>query len=501
MYPDKIKNIYKSIILLLTVFFSSLILISCKDKAVKDELPDKAKEYDSEEYIIGVAEGYIFEDAVRRNLPDAYVKSYESREDLYRSLTVGEIDAAADDEPIIRTIMRSESSIELIDDYIESSEYAFVFTKNEKGERLCREFGEYVSGLKDNGELNKLDEKWFGNATDNKQSESIDVLPKDGEKIRLSFDPSNIPFAYMSAGNPVGYDIDLAIGFCKEMGYSLEINRTFFPQMLDMVATGDCSMGCGAITVTEERKKRLNFSTATYHGGISLCKAADSPDFGDEGESKGGKNAFIKTFIEGERYRLFLKGILLTLLITLPAAILGTPFGTILYVFSRRGILPVRALMKALAWLCYVSPPVMMIMYAYYTYYKDLYHGGLIASVIGFMFFFASEIFKLIVRYAEKCEDGKLEYEYRLEYIDADEFFKRLLSKYGNEIREEYGEKMVMMIKLTSVVSFVSVTDITGVFDMIRMESHEVMLPLFASLTAYILIIVLISRLFKGRRR
>ncbi len=56
-------------------------------------------------------------------------------------------------------------------------------------------------------------------------------------------------------------------------------------------------------------------------------------------------------------------------------------------------------------------------------------------------------------------------------------------------------------MKMTSVVGYISVQDMTKVFNNIRTESLETAMPLFVTTVTYFLIISLISRIFRYRGR
>ena len=222
------KKVKKSIFLILSILVIILVCGCGKKEEVKVRRSfDSLKELNNEDVRIGVVSGYIFDRVVLRSLPKAQVVYFNDRDEIYKALSFGDIDAIADDEPIIRARLRTTDEFEMIDGYLEEDEYSFIFPKTEEGKRLSEEYSSYIEGLKANGQLSYLDEKWFGNSTENKKSKDINELTGENGVIRFAFDKSNIPFAYMSADKPTGYDIDLLIGFCEEYGYGLELNVLF----------------------------------------------------------------------------------------------------------------------------------------------------------------------------------------------------------------------------------------------------------------------------------
>ena len=479
------------------------VLAACGKKS--DGAPEKLEDFNDASVTIGVADGYIFEDAAKRAMPEAQVRVYDTRDSVYRALLIGEVDGVADDEPIIRAILRDSDMFTLLDGYLEASEYSFIFGQNETGLRLSGEYSEYVARMKGSGQLDKLDEKWFGGGTDNKISADAGDLPNLNGTLRIAYDSSNIPFAYNSAGRPTGYDIDLAIGFCREYGYAAEFHNVNFAEMLEGVHNGTYDVGCGAITITPEREQMYYFGMADYSGGISICTAGASDRGGsaDAGYRAELMNHFKRAFFEEGRLKLFLRGIGTTLLIVLLAVLLGTPFGVILYIASRRAGFIVRGIAKGVQWVLRRIPPIMIIMLVFYRFYRDLGKGAVISAVIGFTLMFGAEVYRLLEINAAAADEGMLERDYRLEYIETPEFFQALKWYEGPDTAEDYFERIIDLIKGTSVVGYVAAYDMTKVFDTIRLDSYEVTAPLIVTVIVYAAIIqcviVLMRRAIRSR--
>ncbi len=480
-------------------FLAIICLMASACGKKQDSAPKTLEEFNDASVTVGVVDGYIFGDAVVRDLPQAQVRHYDSRDTAYRGLLIGEVDGIADDEPIIRAILRSGDMFTLLDGYLEASDYSFIFGQNERGLRLSGEYSEYITRMKGSGQLQKLDEKWFGGDTDNKISGDAGELPNLNGKLRIAYDASNIPFAYDSAGKPTGYDIDLAIGFCREYGYSLEFCKVSFTDMLRGVQEGTYDVGCGAITITPERQQMYYFGMADYSGGISICTAGTSDRGGsaDAGYRAQLRSHFRRSFLEEGRYKLFLRGIGTTLLISLLAVLQGTLFGVILYIASRRAGFVIRGIAKGVAWFLLRVPPIMVIMLVFYRFYKDLGKGGIISAVIGFTLTFGAQVYRSLEKNAAAADDGLLERDYRLEYIETPEFFRALRWYEGPETAEDYFERIIELIKGTSVVGYVAAYDLTKVFDVIRLGSYEVVAPLIVTIIAYVVIIHCVTVLMR----
>ena len=471
------------------VLAAAVIAVFAVIRSGKDRLPDTLAGFNDSRYTIGAVSGYIFGDSVSANLPEAGIRYFDTRDEAYRALLYGEVNGIADDEPIIRALLRSTDAFRLYDGYLEASDYSFVFPKTAAGLARSREFAQYVGQLAGTGELDKLDEKWFGSAKDNKKSEDPGTLKDINGTLRIAYDSSNIPFAYDSAGRPAGYDVDLAIGFCREYGYALELVEVEFSHMLDGVADAVYDAGCGAVTITEARKERLAFGSPDYSGGISICAAVPVEASRGPGLFAGFRRDLHRAFLENGRYRVLLKGIGITLLILAAALLLGTPAGIVLYMISRRSSLVFRKLSQFLVWLIHGLPAVIIMLFLYYRYYRDAAAGGLVACITGFVLVFAADVCRIVSSGAAMADEGRAEYDYRLEFTDSREFFAVLIREEGQWMLQAYREQAVSLLKMTAVAGCVAVTDILGAFETIRNESYEAVLPLAAAAAAYFIMI------------
>ena len=491
-----------SIQILLTVVvlaFFMILPVACGKYEKEKTLPETVEGFNSSDITLAVVDGYIFSDLAEKYYPEAKIMHFDSRENAYKSVMIGNADGVIDDEPIIRAVMRGNDDYCLIDGYVEPADYAFIFTKNEEGEKLCREFSAYVESLRESGELQQLDDKWFGDRTDNKISDSMSDLNGTNGTIRLVYDISNVPFSYMSAGKPVGYDIDLAIGFCREYGYTLEAGPSDFTAMLNGVADGTFDMGCGAITVTGERAEKLYFSEADYSGGASICVRSRNGEQANEVSYPG--HSFYRTFIENDNYRLFLRGIGTTILLTVLTVLAGTIMGCIMYILTQRADPIVRQLTKLTILIIRGVPAIMTIMFLYYVYYQDMYLGEIVAAILGFTIVFSEKVYRTIKECAEDEINGDLAKNYRVEYIDMAEFFAALYIRSGKTMWKSYRENVISLIKFTPLAGYIAVNDMTRTVEYFRQNTFEFIMPLTVIAVAYMFIIALVSWIMRDENR
>lgn len=73
------------------------------------------------------------------------------------------------------------------------------------------------------------------------------------------------PFEYVSNGKIVGVDVDIMKEVGKKLGKKVVFEDVSFDTIVDAVAEGKlCNVGAAGISVTEERAKKVDFSTEYY---------------------------------------------------------------------------------------------------------------------------------------------------------------------------------------------------------------------------------------------
>ena len=196
----------------------------------------------------------------------------------------------------------------------------------------------------------------------------------------------------------------------------------------------------------------------------------------------------------------FIKGIGTTLSLTGLSVLFGAPWGVIMYMFSKKGFLVVRQLTKFVMWLIKGLPPIIIIMSLYYYYYRDLKMGGFVAALTGFILAFGEEVCRNIAKRAGQIDEGKLEDEYRLLGISGREFFSQLKKEKGRELVDDFRESVIGVVKMSSVVGYIAVYDLTKTFDTMRKDRLETYMPLLATTIAYFIIIKLLEALIRVRK-
>ncbi len=85
------------------------------------------------------------------------------------------------------------------------------------------------------------------------------------------------PYEYYEGDNIVGIDAEIAQAVADKLGLTLKIEDMEFDSIITAVTTGKVDIGLAGMTVTENRKKNVNFSDSYATGVQAIIVKNDSP--------------------------------------------------------------------------------------------------------------------------------------------------------------------------------------------------------------------------------
>ena len=228
---------------------------------------------------IGIQTGTTFDGIVLETLPEAKISYYNSYPDMSAALEANKIDGFPGDEPVLQMMAAEDSKLMILNDRMDSFEFGFVLPKTEAGESLLAELDAWIISVKESGELEKTVRKWTEGSEDGKTITDYSEFPAPKGTLKMVTEGAYAPMNYYRGKEVVGMEIDLAAQFCEASGYGLIVETMSFDGILPAVQTGKADFAAAGISITEERKESVNFSTPYYTGGtvMAVLKAKAAP--------------------------------------------------------------------------------------------------------------------------------------------------------------------------------------------------------------------------------
>lgn len=119
-----------------------------------------------------------------------------------------------------------------------------------------------------------------GCSSDDPTSETNGESAEGGLKdtYTVATDSSFVPFEFDEDGEHVGFDIDIVNGIAEEVGFDVNLKITNFDGIIPGLQTGAFDIAIAGITITEERKETVDFTSPYYKSGTRIGVPVDNTD-------------------------------------------------------------------------------------------------------------------------------------------------------------------------------------------------------------------------------
>ena len=379
----------------------------------------------------------------------------------------------------------------LLDESLESIDMGFVLPKTVAGDKLRDELNAWIADMKADGRMDALFAKWVDGPESARTMPDYADLPAPNGMLRFATEAAYAPMNYVRDGEIVGLEVEMAARFCEEYGYGMTVQAMNFDGLLPAIRSGKADFVAASIAITEERRESVSFSDPYYTAGTVVAvlkgqQGAAAVDAEQDAAPKDGLTAsFRKTFIREDRWKLFVRGVITTLVITLLSILSGTLLGFAIFMMCRNGNPFANGITRFCLWLVQGMPMVVLLMILYYIIFGSVSISGIVVAVVGFTLTFGAAVFGLLKMGVGAVDNGQYEAAYALGYSNHRTFFKIILPQALPHVMPAYKGEIVGLIKATAIVGYIAVQDLTKMGDIVRSRTYEAFFPLIAITIIY----------------
>lgn len=209
---------------------------------------------------IGVQAGTTGELYVQENVKDAKIASFKTGMDAALDLKNGAIDAIVLDELPAKEIVARNPSLMIVDLDLATEAYAIAVKKGNA--ELLASINKTIADMKANGEYEALVNAFM--PVDGNIAIPDTVTINTDKVVKLGTNAAFPPFEYVDGKNIVGFDISMGEKIAVGYGAKLEVVDMAFDSLIPALASDAIDFIAAGMSVTEERKKNVDFSDPYY---------------------------------------------------------------------------------------------------------------------------------------------------------------------------------------------------------------------------------------------
>ncbi|MCS4488068.1 ABC transporter substrate-binding protein/permease [Streptococcus sciuri] len=254
-----------------TYYDTSIVIYTKKENKISKYSQLKGK-------TVGVKNGTAAQSFLEKNKSKyGYtLKTFDTSDLMNNSLDSGSIDAAMDDEPVVRYAINQGKDYAINMNGESVGSFAFGVKKGSKYEYLIEEFNTALAAMKSDGTYDQIMSKWLeSDATKTSASATGDANAKATPQkttYKIVSDSSFAPFEYQNSSNKyTGFDMELIKAIAKQQGFNITISNPGFDAALNAVQSGQADGVIAGMTITDARKEIFTFSDSYYTANIILA--------------------------------------------------------------------------------------------------------------------------------------------------------------------------------------------------------------------------------------
>ena len=435
--------------------------------------------------IIAAEVGTTTESDARSAYPDAQIVYVNSATDGLLAVTSGKADAYAMNLTAYESSVEPQrSDVTLHPDGVvgEGGDVAVGISPVTDLPNAAELINGFIAEIQADGTLEDMNRRW---ETEHDYTMPDIPAPEDPEfTITVGTTGAAEPYSFYQDNELVGFDLELMYRFALWCNAELVIEVYDWYGIMPACTSGKVDYIMSNLFATEERREAMDFSDP-YKTVRTVMVVASTEAQAAEGFLDGVIDSFEKTFIRENRWQMILSGLLVTLEISLLSGLFGTAlgFGLCLVLRSRR-----RAVSGAARLFCRIMegvPNLVVLLIVNFVIFASSDIDPVAVAVISFSVIFAVSVAGTLNTGIQAVNSGQWEAASALGFSRATSFLHVVLPQAVRHVLPIYKSEVVAMIKMTSIVGYISIQDLARAGDLIRSRTFEAFFPLIATAVIY----------------
>lgn len=445
---------------------------------------------------VGAMTGTTGEMYIRNNFPEATVLCFDDIMDAIASLQARKVDYVITAYTTALKAASKNADLKVLPEEYTDEYAAIAFAKTNT--KLHEEVNEVLLTFKQSGKLDSIIKRWV--RPDGSPYERT-VIPRvgKGKPIQVAIAANREPMCFISENEIVGLDCELIERIAYELGRPVQYNDMKFSALIASLESGKTDLVISNMTATAERRKAVNFSDGYFvNPQVLLTLNTDTTTaVVPKGFFSKISDSFYNNIIHEQRYILLWKGFQVTFFIAVMAALLGTLLGGIVCFFrmSKSTALSVGA--RVYIDLLRGIPQVVLLMLMFYVVLAPLQFSGVAVAIITFALNFSAYVSEMFRSSIESVGKGQTEAGIAMGFSKVKTFIYIVLPQAVQRVLPVYKGEFIALVKMTSIVGYIAVQDLTKASDIIRSRTFEAFFPLIMVAVIYFVLAWLLTFLLE----
>jgi polar amino acid transport system substrate-binding protein len=448
-----------------------------------DDLADKR---------LGVQLGTVYDLYATKTFPKATVIQFPTFQEVTLAVSAGKVDAGFADVDTLKEVMIANGDLVPFGKPIFSSPVAAGFAKTSTASRTA--FNAFLKDLRQKGVWADMVDRWM-----TRRSQTMPDLPASGANgtLVVGISSGGFPFSAVQNNELAGFDVELARRFGASVGKNVRFADQEFAGLIAALVSGKIDVIIADMYDTEERRKQIDFSDPyfeqdnvaftvkanTLAPSGTATAAAPRPSFVERVAASFRSNILLE-----RRYLLIVDGLKTTALIAVLATIFGTALGALVCYMRMSPLavlqVPARIYIAVLRGI----PVLVLLMLIFYVVFASVNISPVLVAVVAFGMNFAAYVSEMFRSGVESIDKGQTEAGIAMGFTRPQTFGFIVLPQMIQRILPVYKGEFISMVKMTSIVGYIAVQDLTKASDIIRSRTFDPFFPLIMVAVLYFII-------------
>jgi polar amino acid transport system substrate-binding protein len=446
---------------------------------------------DVAELTVGVLQGSAHDSWARTNFPKAELAQFVSYADLLAAVEAGKVDAGLSDTESLMIAIQDRPDLVPLGESVFASDVGAGFRTDSAD--LRAEFDEFLANIKKDGTHADMAARWYKRNETRLPAIEFD---EDAPPLRVGNALVGLPSAAIIDNEISGYEIELAMRFAHATGRRPEFVTVDWGALIPSLVSGKIDLIIAGMFITPERAERIDFS-APYHrsennvfvlkrnlaGASAAAEGTPEPSFFDEVAE-----SFHSNIIREDRYLLLWDGLVITVWLSILSSAFGTALGALVCYMRMSSNVLMCQTAKLYITVLRGTPVLVLLMLIFYVVFASVPIDPVLVAVFAFGLNFAAYVSEMFRTGIESIDRGQTEAGVAMGFSRIGAFRHIVLPQALQRILPVYKGEFISMVKMTSIVGYVAVQDLTKASDIIRSRTFDAFFPLIVVAVLYFLI-------------